>query len=61
MRKAEEETEEEKLKTQAAKEQSRYNSYGKRITFRQCSGAGSFHLHVKTLRKTIDLYCFVIS
>jgi hypothetical protein len=50
MRKAEEEREEEKLKTQAAKAQSRYRSYGKRITFKQCSGVLFFHLHVKTLR-----------
>jgi hypothetical protein len=50
MRKAEEEREEEKLKTQAAKAQSRYMSYGKMITFKQCSGAGYIHLQVKTVR-----------
>ena len=50
MRKAEEEKEEEKLKTQVAKAQSRYKSYGKMITFKQCSGAGYIHLQVKTMR-----------
>jgi hypothetical protein len=59
MRKAEEEREEEKLKTQAAKAQSRYMSYGKMITFKLCSGAGYIHLQVKTVRKNHDLYCFL--
>jgi hypothetical protein len=46
MRKAEEERDEEKLKTQAAKAQSRYKSYGKMITYKQCCGAVYIHLQV---------------